>query len=168
MKEKILIIEDDGPFRKTLTRLLETEGYSVTGAGNGQQAIDAAKKTFFELIIADVRLPGGMDGIETVESIKKIRHKTRSMVIIITGYADKNAPVRAIRIGVDDYIYKPFKIEEFLFSVERNLEVFWVEKERQKYIEMLVKMNKKLKAAEKQLQDYSVRAEKKLRKRTSN
>lgn len=168
MREKILIIEDDGPFRKTLTRLLETEGYSVTGVSNGQQAIDAAKKTFFDLIIADVRLPGGMDGIEAVEAIRRIGHKTNSVVIIMTGYADKDAPVRAIKAGVDDYIYKPFKIEEFLHGVERNLEVLWLEKERQKYIEMLVKMNKKLKAAVKQLQDYSLSSGKKLRKRKGN
>lgn len=166
MKENILVIEDDGPFRKTLTTLLEKEEYSVVGASDGQQAIDAAKETFFELIIADVRLPGGMDGIETVTRIKKIRPKAKSMVIVITGYADENAPVRAIRLGIDDYIYKPFKMEEFLHSVERNLKVFFLEKEREKHVKMLEEMNERLKTAQKQLQDCNMGLEKKVEERT--
>ena len=162
MAEKILIIEDDQAFRATLTNLLTKEGYSVTGAGDGQQAINEAKKSFFELIVADVRLPGGMDGIEAVKCIKEITPQEKIMAIIITGYADENAPVRGIKVGIDDYLYKPFEMNEFLFSVERNLKVFWLEKEREKHIEMLGEMNEELKAAKEQLQDYSAGLEKKV------
>lgn len=173
MKEHILIIEDDEAFRKTLTNLLKKEGYSVTGVSNGFQAIELAKKSLFELIVADVRLPKGMDGIEAVSMIKGLRPEIKVIVIIITGYADENAPVRALRMGVDDYLYKPFKTEVFLHSVERNIKMYRLEKEKKKHLEMLEKMNEELKAAQlelvqskKELEDYSKRLEQKVEERT--
>jgi signal transduction histidine kinase len=173
MKENILIIEDDEAFQKTLTNLLQKEGYSVTGASDGFQAIELAKKTLFELIVADVRLPKGMDGIKAVSAIKGIRPETKIIIIIITGYADENAPVRALRLGVDDYIYKPFDMEVFLHIVERNIRMYRLEKERKKYLETLEKMNEELKVAQfellqskKQLEEYSARLERKVEERT--
>ncbi|MFC1632341.1 response regulator [Candidatus Omnitrophota bacterium] len=141
MKERILIIEDDQTFRQTLDQLLQKEGYSVTGARDGFQAMEQAKKNLFELIVADVRLPGGMDGIEAIRNIKEIRPDAKSMAIVITGYADEDAPIRAIKVGVDDYIYKPFKSEEFLHSVERNIKVRRLEKELEEHLIKLEKMN---------------------------
>lgn len=173
MKEQILIIEDDEAFRKTLTNLLKKEGYSVTGVSDGFQAIEIAKEGLFELIIADVRLPKGMDGIEAVSRIKGIRPEAKIIVIVITGYANENAPVRALRMGVDDYIYKPFKTEVFLHSVERNIKMYRLEKEEKKHLEMLEEMNKELKAAQvellqskKKVEDYSTRLEQKVEQRT--
>lgn len=173
MKENVLIIEDDEAFQKTLTNLLEKEGYSVTGASDGFQAIELAKKTLFELIVADVRLPKGMDGIKAVSAIKGIRPETKIIIIIITGYADENAPVRALRLGVDDYIYKPFDMEVFLHIVERNIKMYRLEKERKKYLETLEKMNEELKVAQlelvqskKELEEYGIRLEQKVEERT--
>lgn len=173
MKEHILIIEDDEAFRKTLATLLKKEGYSVTGVSNGFQAIELAKESLFELIVADVRLPKGMDGIEAVSMIKGLRPEIKVIVIIITGYADENAPVRALRMGIDDYLYKPFKTEVFLHSVEQNIKMYRLEKEKKKHLEMLEKMNEELKAAQlelvqskKELEDYSKRLEQKVEERT--
>jgi len=173
MKENILIIEDDDAFRKTLTNLLEKEGYSVTGASDGFAAIELAKETLFELIVADVRLPKGMDGIRAVSKIKGLRPEAKIIVIIITGYADENAPVRALRMGVDDYIYKPFDMEVFLHLVERNIRMYRLEKERKRHLETLEKMNEELKLAQsellqskKELEEYSARLEQKVEERT--
>jgi len=143
-KEHILLIEDDEFFRKILTHMLEREGYGVVGASDSHHAIEAAKKNFFELIIADVRLPGGMDGIEAVAKIKGIRPEAKSIVIIITGYADEQAVVRALRLGVDDYIYKPFEREQFLHILERNLRIYRLEKEKEKHNQVIEKMNQEL------------------------
>jgi len=150
MKERILIIEDDKSFCRTLTLILEKEGYLVVGAKDAHQAIEAAKETFFELIIADVRLPGDMDGIEAVAKIKGIRPGAESVVIVITGYADEQAPVRALRLGVDDYIYKPFKREQFLHIVEQNLRIYRLEKEKGKHNEVIEKINQELEGKVKQ------------------
>jgi len=144
MKERILIIEDDESFRGILTLILEKEGYLVVGAKDAHQAIETAKKTFFELVIADVRLPGGMDGIEAVAKIKGIRPEAKSIVIIVTGYSDEQAAVRALRLGVDDYIYKPFEREQFLHSVEQNLRTYRLEREKEKHNQVIEKMHQEL------------------------
>ena len=123
-RERILVIEDDQPFRETLSELLEKEGYVVSGASNGLEAYELAKEHLFELIVADVRLPKGVDGIEAVSKIKEIRPNVKIIIIIITGYTDENAPIRALKMGVDDYIYKPFRLETFLHSVERNVKMY--------------------------------------------
>jgi len=173
MKEQILIIEDDKAFLKTLINLLKKEGYSVTGASDGFQAIELAKKSLFNLIVADVRLPKGMDGIEAVSRIKGIRPETKTIIIIITGYANENAPVRALRMGVDDYLYKPFKTEVFLHSVEQNIKMYKLEQEKKEHLEMLEEMNGKLNVAQrelvqskKELEDYSKKLEQKVEERT--
>ena len=136
MEEHILVIEDDENFRKTLINLLEMKGYNTSGAKDGLHAIEMAKKKPFELIISDVRLPG-IDGIEAVAKIKEDEAKTiRTM--IITGYADKEAPIRAIRLGVDAYIYKPFKMEVFLHSVNRLIRDYRLEKTMQYYRQLSI------------------------------
>lgn len=173
MSENILVIEDDETFRTTVVDLLEKNGYSVFGVSDGHQAIDAAKKRLFQLVIADVRLPKGMDGIETAKAIKEIRPDAKTMVIVITGYADENAPIKAIRVGVDDYIYKPFKMEDFLHSVERNVRMYRLEKEKEDYLQKLEEMNKELKLAQSkliqsknELEDCNIKLEQEVEQRT--
>lgn len=173
MSEHILVIEDDETFRTTLVDLLEKNGYSAFSASDGPEAIDAAKKRLFQLIIADVRLPKDMDGIETVKAIKEMRPEAKTMVIIITGYADESAPIKAIRAGVDDYIYKPFKMEDFLHSVERNVKMHRLEKEKEDYLEKLEQMNKELKLAQSkliqsknELEDCNIKLEQEVVERT--
>ncbi|MFC1631324.1 ATP-binding protein [Candidatus Omnitrophota bacterium] len=166
MKEHILVIEDDQHFRRALIELLQEEGFRATGVEDGACAIEAAKNNFFELTLADVRLPGKMDGIETVKRIKQIYPETKSMVIIMTGYADPDVPVRAIKVGVDDYIYKPFEMEVFLHSVQRNIEVYRLEQGRLKHMKIIEQMNQELKDKQKQIQEYSKKLEQKVRERT--
>jgi diguanylate cyclase (GGDEF)-like protein len=126
-QDSVLIIEDDELFLKTLTNLLKKEGYEVEGAKTGPEAIEKAKEKYFDLIISDVRLPGGMDGLEVLKNIKDIYNYPNKM-IIMTGYADEEAPVRAIRLGVDDYIYKPFRTEDFLQAVSRTIKISRLQK----------------------------------------
>ncbi len=127
VKIKVLVIEDDELFRETIVELLRDEGYEVEGVRNGEEAIKLAEEYFFNLIISDVRLPGGMDGLETLRRIKEASCYPFKM-IVITGYADRDAPVRAIRMGVDDYIYKPFQTEEFLHAVKQAVKTFQLER----------------------------------------
>ncbi len=114
----ILIVEDDEDMNDILQSTLQTQGYNVTTASNGQQAIDICKQTKFDLVITDVRLPG-MDGVEMLGKIKGIQPKLKS--IVITGYASEDTPVRAIRYQVSDYLFKPFSLQYFLRAVTRTL-----------------------------------------------
>lgn len=118
--EKVLVIEDDDAFRKTLVRTLERENYEVEGVADGLKAIELADKKKFDIIVSDVRLKGAIDGIETVRRIKEANPSAMFRIIIMTGYSGEEAPVRAIKVGVDDYIYKPFKMESFLSSIRKN------------------------------------------------
>ena len=116
----ILIVEDDESMNKILVETLEDEEHQVTAAFNGQEALELAKRTAFDLIITDVRLPG-MDGIEVVEALKKTESGPSLKSIIITGYASADTPVRAMRMQVDDNLFKPFSLKYLLKSVQRVL-----------------------------------------------
>jgi len=145
MKEKILVVDDEKILLKTLDRLLSKEGYQVTTIDNSYDALDMVKKEFFDLIILDIRMPG-MDGISLLKEIRKIQGDgKKSMVIIITGYASEDVPIKAIKLGADDYIMKPFELDDFLHSVNRNIRLCRLEKEKRRYLEELKKSRERYK-----------------------
>lgn len=125
MAEKILVVEDDPLMLSALEILLEDEGYDVTTASSGMEAIEKAKCENFDLVVSDVRM-AEMDGIETLSNVKQQQPDARS--IVITGYASPDIPVQAIKLGVDDYIMKPFDDRQFVASVKRCLESFRLQK----------------------------------------
>lgn len=123
--ERILVVEDDPLMLSALEILLEDEGYDVTTASSGMEAIEKAKGSNFDLVVSDVRM-AEMDGIETLSNVKQQQPDARS--IVITGYASPDIPVQAIKLGVDDYIMKPFDDRQFVASVKRCLESFRLQK----------------------------------------
>ncbi|MCK5581038.1 MAG: response regulator [Candidatus Omnitrophica bacterium] len=139
-KEKILIIEDDVDFRFTLVRALKRQGYYVECASNCDEAIEKAKECHFEIVISDIKLPG-RDGIDAVIEIKQMQLPERTTIIIMTGFSDKESLVRAIKLGVDDYIAKPFTMEEFYHCVEQNVKNFQLEKDKHEYVKKIQEYN---------------------------
>lgn len=125
MAERILVVEDDPLMLSALEILLEDEGYDVKTASSGMEAIELAKGENFDLVVSDVRM-AEMDGIETLSNVKQQQPDARS--IVITGYASPDIPVQAIKLGVDDYIMKPFDDRQFVASVKRCLESFRLQK----------------------------------------
>ncbi|MBI2264939.1 MAG: response regulator, partial [Armatimonadetes bacterium] len=117
--EKILIVEDDSLMREALKLAIRKAGYDVSVASDGFEAISLAEKESFDLIIIDVRMPG-MDGIESLSQMKESQPEAQS--IVITGYADRDAPVNAMRLGACDYFYKPFQTDELLRSIRHHLD----------------------------------------------
>lgn len=115
---RVLVVEDDEQMNDILDTTLQSQGYVVSTAFNGQQAIDRCREETFDLIITDVRLPG-MDGVEMLDKIRKIQPRLKS--IVITGYASEDTPVRAIRCQVSDYLFKPFSLQYFLGAVNRTV-----------------------------------------------
>lgn len=123
MEKKILIIDDEKLVRESLKRLLQKEGYDVTIATSGSEALEKVKNNNFDLIVSDVRMPG-LDGIETIRQIRKILemlNKNPIPEIIITGYADIDKYENATDLDVADYLYKPFDNADFLHVIKRNL-----------------------------------------------
>jgi CheY-like chemotaxis protein len=121
MASSILVLEDDENLRETIIELLEDHDYHVVGADGPDKAIEIAKKQVFHLMISDIRMAGSTDGIGAVSKIKRdIRPEI--FVLMITGYADTEAPFRAMDAQVDGYLYKnDFNANLLLMTVESIL-----------------------------------------------
>ncbi len=115
----VLVIEDDPEMREVLVESLEDAGFEVIGAASGLEAMAVASSRNFDLVVSDVRM-AGMDGLESLTRLKSSQPELRT--IVITGFASRDSPARAIRLQVDDYLLKPFGLEDFLKSVQRVLE----------------------------------------------
>lgn len=123
MAKKILVIDDEELIIKSLRKLLEKKGFMVFVAKNGQDAIVMAEEEKFDLIIADIRMPG-INGVDTIQSIYENleqRSLSRIPAIFITGYADKDIKRRASALSPVAYIYKPFDIAELVDRVKEVL-----------------------------------------------
>ena len=123
--KNILVIDDDKLVLKTLAKYLKNCGYSVTVASSGLEALDKIdiSPEVPDLIISDVRMPG-INGIETLRKIQgRIRSNNKTIpAIIITGYAGDESYHQEEGIGITDYLYKPFEIDEFIKIVKKNTE----------------------------------------------
>lgn len=116
--KQILIVEDELSMRLGLAYTLETAGYAVTAAERGDQGIGLLEKQRFDIVVTDMRLPGA-DGLDVLRAVRKTQADTG--VIVITGYADVQTAVEAMKLGAFDYIAKPFEPAHLLSLVERFL-----------------------------------------------
>lgn len=110
----ILIVEDEKSLHDTLRLNLELEGYEVTSAFNGADAVHFCKNAYFDLILLDLMLPG-LDGLSVLESIRL--HKIESPVLVISAKNTSQDRILGLRKGADDYLTKPFELEELLLRV---------------------------------------------------
>ncbi len=158
--DRILVIEDDDIFRKTLVKSLARENYEVEGASDGVSAIEISNQRLFDIIVSDVRLGGEIDGIEAVRRIKENHPQSKFRVIIMTGYSGEEAPIRAIKVGVDDYIHKPFKMEAFLLSIKKNTKLLHYDRDENADFKQLQELRNKV-------ETYNDRIERKFKEETS-
>ena len=126
MKEKILIVDDVPAFLVTTKAILEAEGYEVTTAKNGLEAIEVLKTQFFDVVLTDLMMPE-KDGIEVIEEAKKVNPYT--IGIIITGYPTLDTAIEAIEKGCYDYIPKPYQVEDLKQIIKRGIEKSRLERE---------------------------------------
>src|SRR5512136_1277809 len=115
----LLVVDDDPVTLNLLKEVLTKEGYRVTTALSGEEAVRLGTDTLFDLVITDVRM-GEMDGMDVLRSFKKISPETT--VIVITGFGSIETAIEAIREGAYDYISKPFKLDEIKLTIQRALE----------------------------------------------
>jgi CheY-like chemotaxis protein len=116
MAKKILVIDDEEIIIKSLSKLLEKNGYEVFVAKNGQDAIIMTEEEDFNLILADIRMPG-INGVEVAQNISKNQKKIPT--IFITGYADESIERKARLLSPVAYIYKPFDTAELLYTIKK-------------------------------------------------
>ncbi|MCU0388809.1 MAG: response regulator transcription factor [Chitinophagaceae bacterium] len=111
----VLLVEDERGLHDALRLNLELEGYEVTSAFNGSDAIRFCQEGYFDLIILDIMLPG-VDGLTVLETIKL--HKVDSPVLILSARSTSTDRVTGLRKGADDYLTKPFELEELILRVQ--------------------------------------------------
>jgi len=116
---RIWIAEDDDEFREILGNSLARERRTIRLFKDGQEVLEAVPEGDFDILIADLRMPGA-DGIQTLNEVKRL-HPER-IVIIMTGYASMDSTIQAIRGGAYDYIRKPFKFEELEIVIKNASE----------------------------------------------
>ena len=116
MELGILVIDDEDGIRRSLTRVLKEDGYSVSVASNGEEALNFFRKNpnNFDIVICDLLMPG-IDGIKTIEEINKLHREVTK--IILTGYGTLESSIKAIEAGVDGFITKPFGNRELRWKV---------------------------------------------------
>jgi DNA-binding response OmpR family regulator len=117
---RILFVDDEEPLRAIVHQHFSSEGYNITTAMNGEEAIESLKTTAFDLLILDIRMPG-LDGLAVLREMKKRNIKPR--IIVLTGVNEIDIAVAAAKLGANDYITKPFEMEELAESARRVLQV---------------------------------------------
>jgi nitrogen regulation protein NR(I) len=115
----ILIIDDDDQLRKSFTKLLNEEGYSIQSAASGEAGLRIVREKLPDLVILDVRLPG-MSGLDTFKAIHAIDQRVPA--IIMTAFGTTETAIQATQMGAFDYVLKPFDIPEMLNNIKHALE----------------------------------------------
>jgi len=115
---RILVVDDDEGIRRTLSTILEDEGYVVDAMESGREAIESCEKRVYNLALIDVRLPD-MEGTELLTRIKERVPRTRK--IIITGYPTVQNAIQAVNKNADAYMLKPLDMAKALFVIKDQL-----------------------------------------------
>ena len=113
MAAKVLLIDDDGSFRKAVGDVLALEGYAVRSAPSGKAGITAASADIPDLVILDLIMPG-MKGLEVCQLLKQDALTARVPIIILTGNNKDGQDIACLDMGADDYLTKPIKSERLL------------------------------------------------------
>jgi CheY-like chemotaxis protein len=116
--KKILVVDDNENIRVILKQMLEDGGYAVQTAKGGEEALETMKTKRFDMLIADINMPG-MTGFELLEKSK--RAYPQIPVIFVTAYRKDKNLVRSVNIGLSDYIEKPFKMDEVLRIIKEHI-----------------------------------------------
>lgn len=133
---KILLVDDDDSLRDMLSIVLKKEGYDVVSLENAMLALKILKKRSFDLIISDIKMPG-ISGIKLLSKIKSINNEIP--IIMITAYASTNDAVEAMKLGAEDYITKPFNLDELKIIINKALYKKNIEREN---VELKLKLSK--------------------------
>lgn len=114
---RILVVDDEAPNRLLLRRVLESAGHTVEEASNGNEAISAVARDLPDLVLLDLEMPG-QDGYGVLRALKGDPRTRLIPVVMLTAHDELTEKVRAVEIGVDDYLFKPFNLVELSARVK--------------------------------------------------
>jgi two-component system response regulator AtoC len=113
---QILVVDDDESIRKLLSVVLARDGYLITTAEDGIQAVEVFKEQAADIVLMDIRMPG-LNGLEAMQQMQLIR--PGATIILMTAFAELETAIQAIKMGAFDYVIKPFDLAEIRLLVER-------------------------------------------------
>lgn len=125
-KHKILVVDDEQLIRWSLEQNLKKQGYEVTTAASGEDALKVLREETPDLMLLDIQLPG-MNGMEVLEKVKELDEEIT--VIMVTALGVLETAVKAMRLGAYDYINKPFNLDELAIVIRKALETGELKKE---------------------------------------
>ncbi len=117
---RILIVDDEESMRDFLRLMLTKEGYNITTAASGEEAVKILEENIFDLIVSDMQLGGKLNGVDILKTAKKLSHET--VVLMITAYATLETAIETFREGAYDYVMKPFDVNEIKIKIKKALE----------------------------------------------
>ena len=118
---QILVVDDEEVMCESLAAWLREDGYAVDTADSGRAAVEKARQTDYAIYFVDLKMPGGMDGIETMMQVRRLHPE--ASIIIITAYATVDTAIAAMKEGAQEYIVKPCNPEEISLLVSRIVKV---------------------------------------------
>ncbi|HEX4916706.1 MAG TPA: PAS domain S-box protein [Limnobacter sp.] len=151
---RLIVVDDEKPQLEALCSLLSDAGFYVSAYPDPQHALKALEEESYDLLLTDLRLPG-MDGIELVQRAKALDPDLSA--VLMTGHGSIKTAVDAMKVGVLDYILKPFKVSDIMPVVHRALEVRRLKRENRALIEHLSDANQQLNALNQELDTFAGR-----------
>jgi DNA-binding response OmpR family regulator len=115
----ILVVDDEGAIRYSISKTLQRVGYQVHTAASGEEALEMMQRQDYDVVLTDIRMPG-LTGVELLAEIKE--HAPDAVVILLTGYASLETAIESLRLGAHDYLVKPSSSQDIRQSVSQGLE----------------------------------------------
>jgi len=115
----ILVVDDEGAIRYSVSKTLQRVGYRVSEAASGEEALEHIDDQEFDVVLTDIRMEPGIDGVELLRQIKD--RTPDASVILMTGYASLGTAIEALRLGAHDYLIKPSSSQDIKTSVSEGL-----------------------------------------------
>jgi DNA-binding NtrC family response regulator len=109
---RILVVDDELDFTETIVNRLTKRNLVALGVGSGEAAIEALRNASFDVVLLDIKMPGGMDGIDVLREVKRLRPEAE--VILLTGHASIETSIEGMKLGAFDYLLKPIRFDELL------------------------------------------------------
>jgi DNA-binding response OmpR family regulator len=117
---KILVVEDEEITRVAISEILTIEGHTITQVEDGIRALESAGNTIPDLIVCDIEMPR-LKGFDVLEELRKNPETASVPFIFLTGRTDISALVNAMELDVNDFLTKPFSVEELIAAVNNQL-----------------------------------------------
>ncbi len=117
---RVLVVDDEEDFLETVVNRLKKRNLDTVGVKSGEEAVEEIRKKPYDVVVLDIKMPGGMDGIETLREVKRIQPLVE--VLLLTGHASVETSIEGMKLGAFDYLMKPIKLDELLLKLGEAFE----------------------------------------------